>query len=87
MTKSADEEGGCRRRARNKAAKMAVKVKKGKDEKSVRSEMVWGPGARGGGRGGVGTRVKKTGKNQNQEVGDLDHAIVSNVDRVFGTWK
>jgi hypothetical protein len=37
--------------------------------------------------GGVGTGVKKTGKNQNQEVGDLDHSIVSNVDRVFGTWK
>jgi hypothetical protein len=54
MTKSADEEGGCRRRARNKGAKMAVKVKKGKDEKSVRSEMVWGPGARGGGGGGDG---------------------------------
>jgi hypothetical protein len=32
MTKSADEEGGCRRRARNRGAKMAVKVKKGKDE-------------------------------------------------------
>jgi hypothetical protein len=75
MTKSADEEGGCRRRARNKGAKMAVKVKNGKDEKSVGSEMVWGPG------------VKKTGKNQNQEVEDLDRAIVSNVDRVFGTWK
>ncbi len=54
---------------------MAVKVKNGKDEKSVGSEMVWGPG------------VKKTGKNQNQEVEDLDRAIVSNVDRVFGTWK
>jgi hypothetical protein len=46
MTKSADEEGGCGR-ARNKGAKMAVKVKKGKDEKSVRTEMVWWGWGRG----------------------------------------
>jgi hypothetical protein len=60
MTKSADEEGGCGR-ARNKGAKMAVKVKKGKDEKSVRTEMVLGGGGTGVKKKLVKTKTKKLG--------------------------